>query len=336
MCSRTVLISGWAAARRRLPTYLHLPLVALLAAAALGPAEGLAQGQATKRWNDDELVASYRDLASGGGLEKAVRTPALPKDPPQAAFLAALAWYAAGTPLKSGNLTIERLDRQIGESVRAYMGLLAAKAERGEENDYARTRTWKLIQKYTLLRDEMTGPARKGRYPYAALHKATEGGGTDAWDREHTLRSPEEFAAKVCRASFEHPVLVKYGNTNCTQCMLFEIVGSVKDLAESPALKGNVDVYKVWWGYRPDEGFAGRIRDPERLDALVKAEGVRSSPSFILYRNGRRYPCGDAFPDSHGHDERIESCLRQEFGEAPQASACESAGTAAGPGGAGR
>ncbi|MBI4242428.1 MAG: hypothetical protein HY613_12000 [Candidatus Rokubacteria bacterium] len=193
MNSQTVSISGRAATRRRLPNHLHLPLVALLAAAAFGPAEGLAQGQATKRWTENELVASYRDLASGGGLEKAVRTPALPKDPPQAAFLAALAWYAAGTPQKPGDLTIVRLDRKIGESVSAYMRLLAAKVERGEDNDYARTRTWKLIQKYTLLHDEMTGPARNGRYPYAALHQAAAGGGTDAWDREHTLRSPEEF-----------------------------------------------------------------------------------------------------------------------------------------------
>jgi len=284
----------------------------------------------SKRWKEDELVASYKDLASGGELEAAVRTPALPKDPPQPIFLEALAWYAAGTPKTSGVLTLERLDEKITGEVGAYKRLLKSKVESGEENDYPRTRTWKLIQKYTLLRDAMTRPEHAGGYKYDAMGAAAAAG-ADAWDREHTLRSADEVAAKVCRASYDRPVLIKYGNTNCTQCMLFEIIGSVQSFAESPAYRGKVDVYKVWWGYRPDESFAGRIRDPQRLDDLAKAEGVGSSPYFIAYRNGRRYPCGDAFPDESGNEKHLESCLGQKFGEAPAASFCLTAGAASRP-----
>lgn len=311
-------------------------LSALVAAAVMASVGVFAADTAPKRWKEDELVKAYGELVSSGGLEAAIRTPALPKDPPQAAFLDALAWYAAGAPRKAGTLTRKELDGQIKLSVDSYQTLLKAKAERGEENDYARTRTWKLIQKYTLLREEMSKTSRNGRYPYPALRKEPGGPEVDAWDREHTLRSPDEFIAKVCRASFERPVLVKYGNTNCTQCMLFEIIGSVKEIADNPAHKGAIDVYKVWFGFRPDEGFAGRIRDPERLEALAKAEGVSSSPTFIVYRNGRRYTCGDAFPNESGMDERLESCLKQDFGEAPTATACETAGTKDTAQGAGR
>ena len=72
---------------------------------------------------DDQI----RELVSGGGLEAAIRTPALPKDPPQAAFLDALAWYAAGAPGKAGNLSRKQLDDQIKLSVDAYRLLLKAK-----------------------------------------------------------------------------------------------------------------------------------------------------------------------------------------------------------------
>jgi hypothetical protein len=295
----------------------------IMLGAAVPPAQSPPDAGA-KRWNDDQLVAAYGDLASKGGLEAAVRSPSLPKDPLQPRFLEALAWYAAGSPGKPGELTLERLDGQIQDNVHSYLGLLKAKVERGENNDYARTRTWKLIQKYTVLRDEMSKPARKGRYAYPALAK--EGGGpeVDTWDQAHTLRSPDEFAEKVCKASHDRPVLVKFGNTNCSECMLFEILGSVRAIADNAAHKGSVDVYKVWWGYQPDESFTGRIRDPERLNDLVKAEGVTSSPFFMVYRDGRATPCGDAFPDDHGSDERIESCLRQDPAKASESKTCAS------------
>src|SRR5262249_51324909 len=132
----------------------------------------------------------------------------------------------------------------------------------------------------------------------------------------------DAFAEKVCRASAERPVLVKFGNTNCTQCMLFELTGSVEAFASLPAHRG-VDVYKVWWGFRPDASFSGRLHDPQRLDDLGKAEGVTSSPTFVVYRNGRRYTCGNAFPDASGGEESLDACLRQDFAaSAPLSSAC--------------
>lgn len=302
-------------------------LVAILAA-SVGM---VAAAPEAERWTDDALVAKYRDLEASGGVESAILRPFLPKDTPQTAFLQALAWFAAGTPYGPGALTLAQLDEFLQVQVQSYRQLLTATVQRGEENDYARTRTWKVIQKLTLLRDEMSRPSSDGRYAYPAIAKAPSV--DDPWEHEHTLRSAEEFSTKVCRASHKSPVLVKFGNTNCTQCMLFEMIGSVKEIAESPAHKGVVDVYKVWWGFRPDASFAGKIKDPARLDDLAKAEGVRSSPYFIVYRNGRRYPCGESFPDGNGMDERLEACLGQEFGEAPLASTCASGGDAAGSSG---
>jgi hypothetical protein len=293
---------------------------AVLYAAALAvSAAELATAADSERWNDDKLVASYRDLEARGGLDAAIRTPVLPSDPPEPAFLESLAWFAAGSPDKKGELSQARLDSFLEGQAAAYKKLLQAKVERGEDNDFVRTRTWKLVQKLTLLRDEMSRPPRAGSYPYAAMPKAPSG--YDAWEREHTLRSADDFAEKVCRASSERPVLVKFGNTNCTQCMLFEMIGSVKAFAQNPAHK-DVAVYKVWWGFKPDVSFAGRIKDPERLDELVKGEGVRSSPTFAVYRNGRRYTCGGGFPDPDGGEQHLDSCIRQRFGEAPMATAC--------------
>jgi Putative porin len=95
----------------------------------------------------------------------------------------------------------------------------------------------------------------------------------------------------------------------------------VKAFALNPAHK-DVDVYKVWFGFRPDASFAGRIKDPARLDDLAKAEGVRSSPTFVVYRGGRRYTCGGGFPDTVGKDEHLEACLAKATGDAPLSSAC--------------
>lgn len=304
--------------------------VVLGAGLAVAAAAHEAAAAEPERFTDDKLVASYRDLAASGKLDAAIRNPSLPSDAAEPAFLEALAWFAAGNPDRAGSLTLQQLDEFLGAQVQSYRQLLEAKVERGEENDYPRTSTWKLVQKLTLLRNEMSSAARAGRYPYSAMPRTTAA--NDPWEREHTLRTAAEFADKVCKGSQQRPVLVKFGNTNCTQCMLFEIIGSVKAFAENPAHK-DVDVYKVWWGYRPDASFTARIKDPARLDDLVKAEGVRSSPTFVAYRNGRRYPCGGSFPDRTGKDEHLDSCLQKATGEAPLASVCAAPGTAAQPSG---
>ena len=294
-------------------------LLAALPAARLG-------ADAERRWNDAELVASYAELKSVGTLTDAILRPSLPSEPPQTEFLDALAWFAAGTPEDPGSLTLAQLDAFLNGQVQVYRHLLEAKVERGAENDYPRTRTWKVIQKLTMLRNEMATARRGGSFEFPATARVAAA--EDPWEREHTLGSPEEFDVKVCQASFVRPVLVKFGNTNCTQCMLFEMIGSIKELAENPSYRGKVDVYKVWWGMRPDDSFAGKLRDPERLDELAKAEGIRSSPYFVVYRNGRRYACGDAFPDARGADEKLDACLLDQSAAAPVASACAPAGSA--------
>jgi hypothetical protein len=273
-----------------------------------------------RRWSESELVAGYRELIARGDLEAAIRRPALPSDAPEPAFLEALAWFAAHTPERAGTLTLAEADAFIDAQVSYYQSLLRAKVEGGEANDYARTRTWKVIQKLMLLRDAMTRPPHEGTYPYRSMPRSSPQ--DDPWDMAHTLASVEDFAKRVCDAASERPVLVKFGNTNCTQCMLFELTGAVKGYADRAAQRGPVDVYKVWWGMQPDSSFAGRIPNPERLDALVKAEGVQSSPTFIVYRGGRRYPCGGGFPDADGAEPQLDACIDRSFGEAPLASAC--------------
>lgn len=287
-------------------------LTLMLAASVLGASE-------TKMWTDAELLQAHASLRASGDLDEAIRSPKRPHEPPQAAFLEALAWFAAGTPDQPGWLPIAKLDKFIDSQVAQYDQLLRAKVE-GEDNDFNRTRTWKVIQKLMLLRDEMARPQNDGRYAYVGMSLAEIN--DDPWEREHTLQSPEEFRERVCEASNQRPVLVKYGNTNCTQCMLFEMVGSIKELAQRPNYRDTLDVYKVWFGLRPDESFAGQIRNPERLDELTAGEGVSSSPTFVVYRNGRGYSCGDAFPDAGGTDAALDACLSQDFGEAPVARAC--------------
>jgi len=310
------------ASRISTPLYHRMLLGILLAGLIALCVQAVVAKPDLHRWTDNELVESYRGLESRGELNAAVLSPTLPKESSHPAFLDALAWFAAGTPKGQGILTIERLDGFIQSQVLTYIHLLRAKVERNEENDYARTRTWKVVQKLTILREEMSHPARNGRYSYPAISQTPSG--DDPWEQEHTLGSLDEFKEKVCRASYTRPVLVKFGNTNCTQCMLFEMTGSVKEFAEHPSHRGAVDIYKVWWGLQPDASFAGKIRDPERLNELVETEGVWSSPYFIVYRNGRRYPCENAFLDHNGTDERLESCVRQEFGETPVADVCAS------------
>lgn len=296
----------------------HASAFVLAAVATLGIAHAQ---EKRSTWTDADLVAGYTTLAAEGALDRAIRSPALPKDPPQPAFLSALAWFAAETPVRSGTLTLVQLERFLDGQVAVYRELLQAKVQQGAANDYPRTRTWKVIQKLTVLRDEMT--RHDGRYAYDALPPASPA--NDPWERAHTLTSPEEFAQKVCGAPKGRPVLVKFGNTNCTQCMLFELTGSVKAYADAAAARGPLDVYKVWFGLQPDGSFTGRIRDPKRLDDLAKAEGVTSSPTFVVYRDGRRITCGDAFPDVKGGEARLDACLAKDAASAPVATACAKA-----------
>lgn len=306
-------LSNEATSRRRTP-------LVWLALALLSMSSVIMASSGDRQWSDDELVASYHELASSGGLDEAVRNPQRPHEAPQAAFLDALAWYAAETPVRSGVLTLAQLDSFVDEQVALYTTYLEAKVEDGTNNDYARTRIWKVIQKLALLRDEMIRSQSGGTYAYSDQPRATSA--DDPWEMSHTVSSEEDFRAKVCEGSKTKPVLVKYGNTNCTQCMLFELTGAIREFAEADGQRDTIDVFKVWWGMQPDETFSGRVQAPTRLNELARAEGVTSSPYFIVYRDGRRYPCGGGFPTPTGEDQELEACLANATGEAPLSTLC--------------
>ena len=55
---------------------------------------------------------------------------------------------------------------------------------------------------------------------------------------------------------------------------------------------GQLHVRKVWWNPR-DPAMA-------ELSALAQAQGVKSSPWFIVYRDGQPIRSGYAFPDETG------------------------------------
>lgn len=304
------------------PTIRHTASRVVVMMAMLGALTPTFVAESSPRqWTEDELTASYETLVDASKLEAAILEPKRPGESPNAAFLEALAWYADGMSDVAGSLSLSELDAFLKTQIAVYRSYLEAKVTRGVNNDYARTRTWKVIQKLSLLRDHVTAEG-SGAYDYGVFSLASPA--DDPWEREHTVASVDDFRSKVCRGSLERPILVKYGNTNCTQCMLFELTGSIKDIADSSTNRDSIDVYKVWWGTTPDDTFNGRIAQPALLDELAKEEGVHSSPYFIVYRNGRRYPCGSAFPDRRGADEHLQSCIEQTFGDAPVARTCAS------------
>ena len=60
------------------------------------------------------------------------------------------------------------------------------------------------------------------------------------FNQTNTIRSRIEFEEKVKTASFDKPVLVKFGLTYCAHCLLLEQLGSVPAVAEKYSEKMNV------------------------------------------------------------------------------------------------
>jgi hypothetical protein len=107
-------------------------------------------------------------------------------------------------------------------------------------------------------------------------------------------------------------VVVKFGSTQCADCTLMEHTQGVRRAEEKS--QGQWSLYKLWWGPNVAPGN----------DALRQAEGVKSSPTFAVYRDGRRYSCGLAFLDERGAG--LESCLSAAAkGPALGSSACGTA-----------
>ena len=131
----------------------------------------------------------------------------------------------------------------------------------------------------------------------------------EAWDKENTLADGSDFRKRVCEASATAPVVVKFGSTQCADCLLMEFTQGIRVAAEKSGASPHI--YKFWWGPNLSQGN----------DSLRKSEGVTSSPTFIVYRNGRRYPCGFAFLDDKGAG--LEECLDKAMrADAKDAGAC--------------
>src|SRR5262245_49043601 len=97
---------------------------AVLAVVAVAHAAAPAEPE---RYNDDKLVASYRELVASGNLDTAIRNPVLPSDAPEATFLQALAWFAAGAPDQAGSVSLAQVDSFVGGQVQLYRTMLEAK-----------------------------------------------------------------------------------------------------------------------------------------------------------------------------------------------------------------
>ena len=89
----------------------------------------------------------------------------------------------------------------------------------------------------------------------------------------------------------------------------------------------NVEAYEVqpgisWLAVTPSrcESFfsmTAKVTQGRAMSALTLTD---SRPD----RDGHATRCGDAFPDDHGDDERIDACLRQDLAAAPVSVTCAS------------
>ena len=152
-----------------------------------------------------------------------------------------------------------------------------------------RRQTWKHIQKLSLLEREIQAQGET-YYPYDAA-KMMQINHNNAWNAAHTIDSAAEFDAKVRQASYDKPVLVKYGLTYCMHCLLLEQLDSVHAVADKYG--DDLDVYKVWWN--PNDPAMAEISN------LTTNEGVTSSPYFMVYKDGQVVREGYAFPDEKGN-----------------------------------
>jgi hypothetical protein len=246
---------------------------------AVGQAGGFSQAELESL--AQEAAASGELVAAIEPLWRATLNPA----PATAAhsgpsFLSALALFHDGT--RDGSLTSDDLSRALQESAISFLRNVLFGGD-----PVTRTRDYKTVQKLRLLEEAM-GRAGLSAYPYTVRALAIDH--HDAWNVAHTVVSREQFQRRVLDASYDRPVLVKFGNTSCVHCQLMEALGSVRAVADK--YDGVLDVIKVWWNdLEPDRS---------EMNALKVEQGVQFSPYFILYKDGVAYPAGYAFPDADG------------------------------------
>ena len=285
------------AEQRNLPGEVYSSVVALRSAISTGePAadlDGLFQQYADAGWNDERLNSFMQKADEQGKLvnyidqiKQAVLTPKLGANAHTGdRFFEAVAWYTDKTVVRSGGgaLTLPELRAAMDQKANEYLSLVGS-PERANQ----RMQTWKNVEKLALLEQEILSKGDTA-YTYDPA-KMMQVNYNNEWNTAHTIKSAADFDSKVRQASFEKPVLVKYGLTYCMHCLLLEQLDSVRAVADKYG--DDLDVHKVWWN--PNDPSMAEISD------LTINEGVSSSPYFMVYKDGEVVRQGYGFPDEKG------------------------------------
>lgn len=283
--------------QQNLPGTVYPSVVALRSAshnsAPTGNLDRLYQQYENAGWTDERLSDFIQQAQSQDQLNayrskinQAVLSPKLGENAHTGdRFFEAVAWYTDKTVAGSGDgaLTLNELRFAKNQKAKEYLSMVGS-PERADQ----RLQTWKNIEKLALLEQEILS---RGETSYAYdPAKMMQVNYNNEWNASHTIKSAAEFDSKVRAASFEKPVLVKYGLTYCMHCLLLEQLDSVRAVADKYG--DDLDVYKVWWN--PNDPAMAEISD------LTVGEGVNSSPYFMVYKDGEVVRKGYAFPDEQG------------------------------------
>ena len=248
-------------------------------------------------WNDGELRSYIAGVVQTPDVQpylnplwEAVMNPEMPgeahRDPK---FFEVLAWYIDKSTTARGDGMLTLADVQ--ESLQKY-GNQYLQQSQDPAQSVSRLQSWKFVQKLRLLEKEINTRSAAGQgayYPYSP-RDMMEIDANSTFNRENTIRSRASFDEKIIAASFEKPVLVKFGLTYCAHCLLLEQLGSVPAVAEKYA--DSMDVFKLWWNPHDTEY--------SELNQIAGEQNVTSSPMFILFVDGVAVKSGYAFPDENG------------------------------------
>lgn len=293
----------------RLPRGVYKSMVAVLAnsepVAPTETLEGMYRHFDKDGWSDEELNTFIDKALDSGELNtygrkiwEAVLHPKLPTEVHAGeTFYETLAWYTDATAggHRDGKLTLPELRKALSDQAQKYLSLYGKPGQ-----DIPRRQAHKFIEKLRLLESEITSRASSGQgayFPYES-RDMMEINPNSPWNKANTVDSSAEFQKDVIDASYDKPVLVKYGLPYCMHCLLLENLGSVP--AVDDKYDGQIAVRKVWWN----------PNDPSMADitSVAADEGVTSSPYFILYKDGEPVRSGYAFPDETG--DGLESLLQ--------------------------
>jgi thiol-disulfide isomerase/thioredoxin len=246
-------------------------------------------------FKDEEVFSLYQDYMADGQLSNqeaneliyAAQTPYAPlKSHAGAKFLEALAWYNDMTlGNKNGKFSLEELNKAFEQQLRKYLTIMLQNMPATE-----RIAAWKMLQKLEILKQEILASG-KSYFPYRAKTLSQVDFNSD-WNSKNTILSRADFNKRVLDASWEKPVLVKFGLTYCVHCLLMENLASVPAVAKKYA--DELTVFKLWWNPNDQRNFY-------ELNQVAGEQGITSSPMFNLYVNGKLVKSGYAFPDEEGN-----------------------------------